>query len=252
LAADVVWPPTPDLAERVVARIAADVAAEVGAGAGAGARTPARLRRPPRWSPLVLGHGPALAIAAILTLLVAGALVPPVRSAVLDVLGIAGRERVIRVPAAPDTSRPALDQGAPTTLALARRSVAFEIRLPRVLGAPREVRVSDAIAGRAVTLVYPDATLLEFAGGLDPVLQKRIGPGADARPVTVAGGLPGFFITGVRELDVLDREGHPVRARGSLARADTLVWQVRGVAYRLEARGGLRRALAIARSVDPA
>ena len=230
LAADVDWPPTPDLAGAVLARIEADAPA-------------------PRRSLLALGRSRARAVvAAVVALLVAGAIVEPVRSAVLDVLGIAGRDRVIRVPGPPDTSRPALDRGAPTTLELARRRVSFPIRLPRALGAPREVRISDAIAGGAVTLVYPDATLLEFEGGLDPVLQKRVAAEAQARTVTVAGG-PGLFITGLRELDILDRDGHVVQARGALASADTLVWQRDGVAYRLETRGGLRRALEIARSV---
>ncbi|MDX6683608.1 MAG: hypothetical protein QOG94_3647, partial [Solirubrobacteraceae bacterium] len=113
---------------------------------------------------------------------------------------------------------------------------------------PGAVRYSDSIAGGAVTLVYPRAALLEYQGGLDPVLQKRIGPGARARPVDVAGAR-GLFITGVREIDVLDRDRHVLQATRSIARADVLVWQRGGVAFRLETRDGLRRALAIARSI---
>ncbi|MEY2517708.1 MAG: hypothetical protein QOJ89_5066 [bacterium] len=255
LAAELDWPPTPDLAGGVLARIEADGPAPArasGAATDGGhrRRMPLQLGRRRPMSPELGRRRARAAVAAVVALLVAGAVVEPVRSAVLDVLGIAGRDRVIHVPSPPDTSRPALDRGATTTLARARERVGFVIGLPRALAAPSEVRVSDAIAGGAVTLVYPDAMLLEFEGGLDPVLQKRVGAGARARSVTVAGE-PGFFITGVRELDVLDREGHPVQARRGLARADALVWQRGGVAYRLETRAGLRHALVIARSVDP-
>ena len=101
-ATDVDWPPTPELAAGVLARIEASAPA-------------------PRRSLIALGRRQLRAVvAAIVAGLVAGALVEPVRSAVLDVLGIAGRDRVIRVPGPPDTSRPALDRGAPTTLELAR------------------------------------------------------------------------------------------------------------------------------------
>jgi hypothetical protein len=240
-AINVRWPLTPDLAERVVARL------EDGAG------EPERAERrvgtgPRRRAPLVFGRGPGVAAAAILTLLIVGALVAPVRSAMLDVLGIGGPDRIVRVPGPPDTSRPALDVGARTTLAAAQRRLAFAIRLPRALGPPREVRYSDAIAGGAVTLIGPGTALLETEGGIDPVLQKGIGPGAHARPVSVAGA-PGYFITGARETAVLDRDGHMIPASRSLARGDALVWQRDGIAFRLETRGGLRRALAIARSV---
>jgi hypothetical protein len=225
LAADVRWPTTPDLAERVVARLEA------------GGREPAG--RPRRWAPLVLGHGLGVAAAVITTLLIAGT---------LDVLGIGGPDRIVRVPGPPDTSRPGLDVGARTTLAAAQQRLAFAIRLPRALGPPRDVRYSDAIAGGAVTLIGHGTALLETQGEIDPVLQKGINPGARARPVSVAGA-PGYFITGAREIAVLDRDGHMIPASRSLARSDALVWQRDGIAFRLETRGGLRRGLAIARSV---
>jgi hypothetical protein len=82
------------------------------------------------------------------------------------------------------------------------------------------------------------------------MLQKGIGAGARARPVRVAEA-PGYFITGPREIAVLDRDGHMIPASRGLARGDALVWQRDGIAFRLEPREGLglRRALAIARSV---
>jgi hypothetical protein len=147
------------------------------------------------------------------------------------------------------TSRSELERGELTTLARAQQRLAFAIRLPRAFGVPREVRYSDSIAGGAVTLVYPRAALLEFQGGrYDAMLQKSLGPpSARARPVTVLGA-PGFFITGAREIAVLDRDGHVLQATRSIALANVLVWQRRGVAFRLQTRDGLTRALAIARS----
>jgi hypothetical protein len=250
LAAGERWPPTPDLADRVVALIAAPPEAATGASASAGgARTPAHAPGR-RWRParLVFAKGPALVAAVILTLLIAGALVPPVRSAVLDVLGIAGRESIVRVPGPPDTSRPELDFGERTTLRTAQRRLSFTIRLPRALGSPREVRYSDAIAGGAVTLIYPDFALLQIEGGTDPVLQKQLGRGSSIRAVNVAGA-PGAYIRGAHELAVLDRDGRYIPATRSFVRGDVLVWQSGRVAYRLETRAGLQRALDVARSV---
>jgi len=238
LAEELRWPATPELADHVVARIASpDPDTSM-----------SRLRSRLRPSRLDLGHGPALVAAAILTVLIVGASVPPVRSAVLDALGIAGRERVIRVPGPPDTSRPALDVGARTTLAAAQRRLAFTIRLPRALGPPRDVRYSDAIAGGAVTLIYPRIALLETQGGPDPVLQKQVGATSSVRAVSVAGA-PGFYIRGAHEIAVLDRNGRFIPTTRSFVRGNVLVWQRGGVAYRLETPDGLSRALSVARTV---
>jgi len=233
LRADVRWPRTPDLAGDVVARLERGEAARA---------------RPRRRPGPAAGHGFAVAAVVAAMLLIGGALVPPVRSAVLDALGIAGRDRVIVVPGAPDTSRPSLDRGARTTLPAAQRRLDFTIRLPRALGRPREVRYSDAIAGGAVTLIYPGAALLETQGGSSPLFEKRVGRRAAVRVVSVAGARA-LFITGAREISLLDRDGRSIAASRSLARSDALVWQRDGIAYRLETRGGLERALAIARSV---
>ena len=62
-------------------------------------------------------------------------------------------------------------------------------------------------------------------------------------------GARGYFIEGEHEVVVLDREGRPVRGRLALVGADVLLWQRDGVAFRLETRAGLARALAVGRKV---
>jgi hypothetical protein len=110
------------------------------------------------------------------------------------------------------------------------------------------VRYSDSIAGGAVTLIYPDFALLEIEGGTDPVLQKQLGLGSSIRAVDVAGA-DGAYIRGAHEVAVLDRDGRYIEATRSFVRGDVLVWQAGGIAYRLETRAGLSRALEVARSV---
>ena len=77
-------------------------------------------------------------------------------------------------------------------------------------------------------------------------MMKRIGAAARARGVTV-GGEP-VFVTGVRELEILDRDNHIVQARSSLARADTLVGSTTASRTARDARRAAP-ALQIARSI---
>jgi hypothetical protein len=221
------WPETPDLIPAVHARM-----------------SPAPPRR--RWRP----HGPlALAAAVLLVAIVATALVPPARSAVLRVLGITGAARIVQAPRAPDVSRGPLDLGRPLALGDARRRAPF-LRLPAALGAPVQVRWSDALAGGAVTLRFRGGdALTEFEGRGIPFLEKFAGAATRVRHVRV-GVARGYFLDGApHEVLVMDRNGVPVQGTRALVRGNVLLWDAGGIAYRLETRRGLRHAQAVAGSL---
>src|SRR5213592_935937 len=122
LGREVHYPATPPLAQAVAERLAA----------GGPAGVPGRRISPRRML--------AIAIAAVL-LLVGGAVaaVPATRNAVLDFVGLRGAtvERVTTSPTAPGAAR--LDVGQRTSLAAARRSLAFRALIPRRLGGPDAV-----------------------------------------------------------------------------------------------------------------
>ena len=222
------WPPTPDVATAVAPRLAP--------------------RRRPRFT-----WRPAIALPAVLAVLVASvAIVPPARTAVLDLLGLAGGEEVIRVPTTP-TPPPTLapGRGRALTLAQARAAVAFPVRVPRALGPPPEVRLDPSLAGGAVSLIYGErAVLTAFRGRTLPYARKLVGRKTRVVATTV-GGRRALFLTGAPVGWIaLDRNGNPQPRTARLVNANVLLFDRDGVGYRLETGAGLRRALQIARSLS--
>ena len=223
------WPATPDVASAVAPRL--------------------RPRRAPAWRP-------ALVVPALVAVLVAGvAVVPPARTAVLDVLGLAGGTEVVRVPTTPrpPPHRPtAAVVGRRVTLAQAQAAVRFRIRIPRALGAPAQVRLARDVPGGAVSLGYGErAVLTMFAGRTLPYARKIVGPRTKVVRTTVA-GRPALFLSGApSQWIALGRDGLPVPASARLIDANVLLFDAGGVGYRLETRAGLHRSLLIARSLAP-
>jgi hypothetical protein len=237
LGGELAWPPTPDLAAAVATRLEP------------------RGREPRRRFSLPALR-PAVVVPIVLALLLAAvAAVPPARTAVLRALGLAARERIVRVEhvervgPAPRALRRGPVVGRRTTLGAARAAADFPVRLPRALGAPTEVRVSRQLDG-AVTLLYGRGdALTEYRGAGAPLAQKVVGPGTKVVPATVA-GRPAFFITGAPfRWIALDPAGAPVESTARLVDANVLLFDVGAVGYRLETAGGMQRALVIARSL---
>jgi len=233
LAAQVEFPPTPDLAPAVRARLAA-----------------------PRRRRLLVPARRSLALAALVLLLlaaVAGA-VPAVRDAVGDLLGIGGAsvERVPELPRAPG----AVDPGRPVT--------GLPLRVPHDgrLGSPdgsylrgrgrvaqatllyRPAPALPAIAGTRIGLL-----LTQFRGDLDPdLVEKFIGPGTGTRHVRVRGSR-GFWIDGPHTFAYRDADGL-VRVEERRLAGRTLLWRSGQLLFRLESELPLGRALEIARTVE--
>ena len=239
-AAEVRWPPTPDLAARL----------ERPAPAPAG-RRPRRRRRA------------LAAVAAALVLLPAAgaAAFPGARDGVLEWLGLRDVE-VRRVPAPPAGARPELeaDLGRRMTLARAERDAGFAAGIPAALGPPDRVRLT----GRRISLVYAarpglpplegvdaGAILTQSRGGIrGALLQKLVLGGTRVEPVSVRAGR-GAFISGGDHAYLYETPHGEVRQDRALLAGPTLIWVAGGRVHRLETAAPRATALRIARSVEP-
>jgi hypothetical protein len=249
LAADVAWPPTPDLERAVMAELAAR--RDRTRSGGLRRRAPAGLR--PRRLLAAL-------LAALVLLPAAGAVAfPAAREDVLEWLGLRN-VTVRRVPAPPPAARAELetDLGRLVTLAQAQREAGFAAALPAALGPPERVRVAD---GR-ISLVYAprpglprldgiDAGLVltESRGGIEGAYLRKlvhIGTGVEA---VVVHGRRGAFISGGAHAYLYVTPQGEVREDRALLAGPTLIWEQDGLVLRLELAAGRDKALEIARSV---
>jgi hypothetical protein len=245
LAAEAVWPPTPDLESAVLARLAA--------GPGPAAAS-ARRRRPHR-SRRVL----AAAVAALVLLPTAGAVAfPQARDDVLEWLGLRNVE-VRRVPAPPPAARPELerDLGRLVTLAVAEREAGFRAAIPEALGPPDRVRVT----GQRISLIYAPSDDLPALDGVDAgliltqsrggirgeYLEKLLLGGTNVERVEVAGNR-GAYISGGEHAYLYETPGGRIEQDSPLLAGPTLIWQRFGLVFRLETRAERALALAIART----
>ncbi|MFF5180872.1 DUF4367 domain-containing protein [Micromonospora sp. NPDC000316] len=188
------------------------------------------------------------AVAALVAVLVA--VLPPGRAAVAD--AVAGLLRLAGV-TVDTSSAPQLPTGSPsplptqraTALDEAQRAVRFPIRLPAGLGVPEQVLVADpddAGRCRVATLVYRGGALRvdAFDGRLDLAFHKQASSaGVDWTHVF---GDFAVWVDGPHTLAYVDRAG-TVRTETARLATSTLIWEHRGVSYRLE--GDLTRAEAV-------
>lgn len=186
--------------------------------------------------------------AALLALLVALTLTPPVRATVAEWFGFAG---VIVRPGPSEPSAPAPPPGdAGLSLSAARELVAFEPVLPDVLGTPDGVDVTSE--RRLMTLTWHDGDetvrLDQFDGRLSPLFMKTAQMNDTAERIDLGAG-EAYWFSEPHDLVLLD-DGRE-RTEPPRVAAPTLVWQAGDVTLRLE---GLDRqeAIAIAESVPRA
>jgi hypothetical protein len=244
------WPPTPDLAGRVMARLDEEPAP-----------APARRRRSALLPPAGLRR--SLALAAVALLLLAGAAfaaMPGVRDAVLDFFGLQGAtvERRETLPT-PPPDRP-LDLGDRTTLD--DTQLGFEPLVPDDLGAPDGVYVRSGPPGGELSLTYvarsglPRAgntrlglLVTEFRGDLSPEYVRKVGGQTTSierltidgdRAIWVAGA-PHFFFYRTPDGAIVEEQ---------LRLADNVLLIERGpLLIRLEGAFDRERAIELARSL---
>ena len=233
------FPPAPDVARAVAHRI------EEG-------------RRPALW---LTRRSAVVAFAVVVVVAVAASmLIPDVRTAVADFLGLGGVRIEIRAtPTPPGEVGSDLFLGEPVTLEGARADAGFEVGVPTALGPPDEVFVADVSEHHRVSLLWGPrpglpaaketgvgALLVEFPGDVGEYASKQAAAGL-VEEVSV-GGAPGFWVKEEHLFFYTDPDGEAVEDSIRLA-ANTLIWERSGVGYRLETALAKPAALRIARSV---
>ena len=245
------FPATPDIEAAVATRIRD------------GEARPARTRR----GRLRTGRGwRVVAVAAALLLLLAAATAlavsPGVRDALSDLFGLSGAtiERTAAPP--PGRAAPQAPPGRPTSLAQARRALAFEPLLPAALEASAAVFVDDRPAGGTFSAGYspgpgrPRAAttgfgllLTEFRGDLAPeYLAKIVSTATRVKRIRVAGSR-GAWIAGAPHFFAYRDAAGNLRET-ELAVAHNVLLLERGrLLIRLEGDFGRREAIRLAHSL---
>jgi hypothetical protein len=195
-------------------------------------------RRTPTWRRWVAALAALLAAIGVST-----AVSAPVRGAITHVFGLGGTE-VHRQPGPPPASNPALPGTHAADLAAAERQVGFAVRVPRTLGEPASITVSDR---RVVSLHYASPSgpvqIDEFPGNLGVLWEKYIAGGL-AQRVEVNGHDAVWFDKPTTLVYVLPDGSDD---SGSARRTDgTLIWTEGLITYRLDGVRPLAAALAVA------
>ena len=285
LGAHLEHPPTPPLAEAVVARLAAAPGKVAGPAAGP---APARAGER-RWLPRVGGGrrlprvlaGPVrawlprqpawrrVAVAALALLVLAAGIVvatPGAREAVARRLGLPGVAIHLGGPAPTAPTLPAgaganLDLGRRVPLEQARGAVSFPLLVPSAAGfqRPDAVYLSQDVPGGRVDFVYrprPGLPVSQFtnAGLLitqfraEPMVEKFAKTTTELDRVTVAGEVGYWFAGGAHTFAYLDRSG-AIKQETSRLAGSTLVWAHGDLTLRLEGQVTKAEALRIAASM---
>ena len=262
LAAHLEHPPTPPLAEAVVAELGEDPAARR-------PRAAARLRRP-AWPARPSWPGwRRVAVAALALLVLATGIVvatPGAREAVARRLGLRGVTIHLGGPAPTSTSLPPgvganLALGQRVSLEDARAKASFPLLVPTVPGfdRPDAVYLSQDVPGGRVDMVYrarPGLPASPFTNvGLlitefraEPMIQKFAKEATSVEQVTVGREL-GYWLGGKSHAFVyMDRDQQIQRETARLA-GSTLVWTHGDLTLRLEGQVPEQRALRIAESM---
>jgi hypothetical protein len=201
----------------------------------------------------------AVLIAAVVTLLVGGALVasPGLRAALLRFFGLPGVR--IEVGESPSPAGRGLDLGDRVSLEEVRARVKFTLAIPSALGDPDEVYLDTPPSRGMVSMVWrlgpglprasetgAGAVMTQFpARPDDRLIGKRVASGTVVR--VLVDGVAGYWVRGPHSVFVRTEEGL-VEDRARIA-GNTLLWSRDGITYRLETALGMEAALAIARTV---
>jgi hypothetical protein len=227
LAAEIAYPPTPDLARAVRRRLDEE-------------------RVGPAWWPTRRTLAVALAL-VVLALAVAFA-VPPARSAILRVLHLGGVtiERVDTLPAAREAPI-TTGLGPPLTRAQAERRAGFRFHLPKGVE-PRHFYAQPSFASVALERDGKALLLSELLGDQYQFAKKLAGTGTLVQPILVEGN-PGFWIEGAPHVVMYMGPDGIVRERTIRIAGNVLIWLRGGLTYRLEGPLTKKQALEIAREI---
>ncbi len=244
LAAQIEYPPTPDLAGRVAARL------------GAVRRAPTRPR---------LGRALAVTsvwlVAATVAILAASR---DVADALLDAYGLAGVSVEGTDEPAPAPAPRQLDLGSRTSLDRAARRLSFAPLVPRLEGGPDEVYVNEAPPGGELSLLYGPRPALppaittgtgllvtEFRGDLAPEYLTKVAPQATTVQRLRVDGDRAIWIAGAPHYFFYDLPGGAFAERDLQIAQNVLLIQRGDVLVRMEGAFGLNTAVRLAGTLAP-
>jgi hypothetical protein len=236
-AADLDWPPTPDLTATPQIQGLSDL----NTGDSPDAGLPALRGR------LRLGRPLAIALAALLLLAGSALAIPAVR----DWLGLASVE-VKRVPKPLPVVRGArLALGAHVTLDAARAKLGFRPLVPAGLGPPT-VYYDPFPPGGQLGLVYARGIVItQLQGRLTPYLAKFIPPGTSLDRLTIEGARALWIHGALHQYAYADRTG-AIRTDSVRSAGDVLLWRRGDLLVRIEGARSRQQAVAIARAAREA
>ncbi|WP_020389964.1 hypothetical protein [Kribbella catacumbae] len=179
------------------------------------------------------------ALLALLSLLLAGALVaPPVRAAVAEWLNIGG-VGAVQVPSGP-TSAPAPPQASgQLSMVEAARKAGFTPVVPTALGAPTGVQASTGFVAMSWETADGVVRLEQFQAEPSPLYFKKYYSELEHVPE-----IDGFWFSTPHELVLMKQTGEEQRVRVA---GPTLVWVRNGITFRLEGMPDKNRATELAR-----
>jgi hypothetical protein len=215
-----------------------------------------------RWS-LTWSRVAVAGVAIVVTATAVLTFSPASREAIADWLGIRGVDIERRV-TPPSNLGTNLKLGLRTSLADARRQIAFEVLLPprREFGPPDEVYVGTTPSGGSISLVYrsgPDLPpaaptnvgllLTEFRAQIDEgFINKIVVNGGQLDEVSI-NGEPGYWFAGEpHAVGFADDRGREFGDSSRLA-GNTLIWERGPLTLRLESALSKAEAVRIARAL---
>lgn len=182
----------------------------------------------------------AWAAAVFLVVAVAAFAVPPVRAALVEVLGIGAVQVRLGEPT-PAAPRLEIDLPGETTLEAARQSSSVDLPLPSDYGVPDRVFVLSQV-GNTVVLVWEAEGMALYVIPPGPLVQK-LSP--DSVRQTTVNGRPAIWTTGDHFLELVQNDPD----QRVFITGHVLIWTEDGVTYRLETDLPLEEAIVIAESL---
>jgi hypothetical protein len=232
-AAEIDWPPTPDLEAALAARIGGRQIGDMNANPARRALRGGRVLR--------IGRPLAIALVALLIAAASALAIPAVR----DWLGLSTVE-VKRVPRPlPVVRGRELALGTHVSLGAARAKLGFVPVLPSGVGTPT-VYYDPFPPGGQLGLVYPGGVVVtELQGQLTRYLAKFLPPGSGMDRLTIDGGRALWIHGALHQYAYADRTGQ-IRTDSVRTAGDVLLWRRGDLLVRIEGARSRRQAVAIA------
>lgn len=193
-----------------------------------------------------------MVIVILVMFVLAAAVTPPVRAAIERLLGIAGGEKVIRVPQLPDRLSPRpFDWGPLVDPGTVGSINPFGYDPPSFNGIEPQIRMRNDLDRPLLTFVYGEDTATIISGRGPVILAKLVPPDIEVQQVRIPGG-GGLWIPEGMDHALAALDSKYGYARGPKTRIESGVLALTGPDgrdYRIQTDEGLDHALDLARTL---